>query len=173
MGLFLLVCVIHFCLVASVQHVHFVDQQNNNFLFRGGSPEVNGVFEFETLVSTIRATAAEEKNITLPSDLSVVVINVENLDNSLLTEPKDLKSVLVEHEYFEKYPSAGKFLFWHMVGTKSRPDHTVFDGNREWLAKTLDIWDSDRLVNRSAQLREMMMQKSNSTTVYYFHCDCG
>lgn len=69
-----------------VKHVHLVDRHGSNFLFRGGSPEVNGsAFSFGALVNSIKI-AASAANTSLPVRFQLIVINVENLDDSFLSE---------------------------------------------------------------------------------------
>lgn len=89
-----------FCFVSAglaVDRVHLLDVIGANMLFRGGSPEVNRVFNFSALVSSLRSReslvsfleliapfknrfAAQVVNTTFPSKFSLIVINVENLD---------------------------------------------------------------------------------------------
>ncbi len=60
-----------------------------------------------------------------------------------------------------------------MVGAPTDPLDSVFDGQREWIAASMEQWDSDRLESRVAQLRSLISTPAARPRVVYFHCDCG
>lgn len=153
----------------SVKHTHLFDVVGaQNFLFRGGSPEVDGVFSIEALKASL-GEAAKAANQTLPANYNLVVINVENLDTSIESKPDDGDNVLTEHAFFAQNPSVGQFLFWKMTGEAAHAANKVFDGNRQWLANSYEEWGGDKLVGRIERLRTMMLTLTNRSQVIFFH----
>ena len=156
------------CAAAAVKHVHLVDRVGANLLFRGGSPEVDKIFSVEALRSALNASALAA-GTSLPSDYELVVINLENLDTSLLTRPDDGDNVLTEYDFFRKNPSQGRFAFWKMTGEAAHAASKAFDGYRDYLAQTYPTWGQDKLVERIPQLREMLEAQLARPQVIYFH----
>lgn len=154
-----------------VKHVHLLDSVGQNMLFRGGSPEVKGSFSVTSLVASLSAVAA------LPAQYELVVINVENLDTrgSGLFATEDGTNVVSEMSFFLRNASVGRFLFWHMVGTRSHAASPVFNasGVRAALAADYETWGSDKLVERVEMLGQMVQQSQKVPQVIFFHCDCG
>lgn len=77
-----------------------------------------------------------------------------------------------EYRFFANNSALGQFYFWHMVGTKSHPAASVFDGaTRTWLAGTYGEWGTDRLVQRVPALRQMLITPAALPQIIYFHCE--
>lgn len=157
--------------IQAVEHVHFVDKQGQNMLFRGGSPEAsNGTFDYAGLVQSIGA-AAKASGHVLPNHFSLHVINVENLDSRW--HHKDGFNVVAEYTFFKSNPSKGNFTFWYTRGTMSNPRETVLSSSLPWLAQKFPEWGPDHLASRVPQLRKWMLTPTNVPTLFYLHCDCG
>ena len=157
-----------------VKHMHLMDRIGHNLLFRGGSPEVNKVFSIENLKATL-IQAANASNVELPQTYNLTVINLENIDTSILSGSDDGDNVITEFDFFLKNPNEGHFLFWKMTGEASHAANKVFDknGTRAYLSSIYPTWGQDKLVERILMLREMMTKQMSIPKVIYFHCDCG
>lgn len=182
--LLLLLCVVYGWESSPIWHVRLVDSwQGKNFLFRGAMPEtpnstVGSAFNYSALLSSMQSALEHEGNkFFLPSnpdDIDLVVVNLENLVyNDRFGY--DAWNVVSEHDFFASHPNAGQFFFWHTVGINADPTNPYLMKSRDWMAQSMDTWDSDRLTERLAQLRLWLRQdvQKKRSRVIYFHCACG
>lgn len=168
-----------------VWHVRLVDSHGANKLYRGGSPEVSKQaiakkthspqvpernYNASAPFNWTALTEAMERASALPKAFRVVMVNLESL--SYGEGGMDGGHVAKEWHFFHKNPQKGALMFWRIVGADS-PYPGVLDESRAWLVKNFDMWDSDQMSNRVAQLRTMLMTPTSLPTMIYIHCDCG
>jgi len=162
----------------SVNHVHFVDRDSSlpQFLFRGGEMDIDGNtcgFDYNALVAAI-AVAAQQANIQLPHDYYLIDINLLNLIDGNWT-CDDSRHSLTEFQFFDQNPHLGEFVFWQTYGDKDNASTPYFTQPfLKYLAKTLDQWQGDNVVGRTALYKMLHTpHHSGKPIVIYGHCDCG
>lgn len=153
--------------------VHLIDAYPrgtgaHNFIFRGNNPTttVNGttVFDYDTLVSSMRLAANKECNVTLPSTFRIVDVDLENLSDP---------GYFVEHQYWKKNPDKGEVLQWTTLGSaldvKVTPNRDSWVKNGTWAIQG----KADQLPERLATLHAALLNATDPPTVFFVHCNAG
>lgn len=151
-----------------VQHVRFIAQENNNFLFRGGVPKnSSSMFPYEGLLSAM-AASAELSNVSLPS--SPFLLYDINLLNPLdIHEGADIE---MERTWFDENPDKGKFFHYQIHGEKSNPSF-YFGRMLKNKARSFADWSVDSLPAFVETIRLLLTTESPIPIIIYFHCECG
>jgi hypothetical protein len=151
--------------------LHHVDTINESHLFRGPAPVSNGTFVLDELTETMQAMAKKEAGVTIPDSFTLVVISM--LDTIKGSEKKELQA---EQAFFAtQHPSllaGSKLIHWPIVGAITSPSiypkSLCLDK-----AKKYESSDSDKMVDKTKQIHDMMQAGANNTLLIYFHCDAG
>eukprot|EP01065_Artemidia_motanka_P053639 TRINITY_DN9997_c0_g1_i1.p2 TRINITY_DN9997_c0_g1~~TRINITY_DN9997_c0_g1_i1.p2 ORF type:complete len:285 (+),score=113.99 TRINITY_DN9997_c0_g1_i1:62-856(+) len=171
-----LLCAAPLALAIDPKRVHLVDAYPRqcpgggdcvrNYLFRGNNPVESGVFNYTELVDVIRASAASECSVTLPSSFLLVDIDLEN--------PTD-KGYLKELEYWRKHPEQGQVHNWPMLGSLIDPDplpaaaRAALVKNGSWAVEGA----ADHLDAHLKTTRDMLTTVGSTSKVMYAHCNAG
>ena len=110
---------------------------------------------------------ASEKNLTLPKDLYLVDIT---LDNNI-TDAADER---LEHTFFNINPELGEVIDWPIIGNPFNPVNMSLSTVIADLP-TYEKSDIDQLTNRMPMLRAMLQTPPTKrfATAFIVHCHCG
>jgi hypothetical protein len=148
--------------------VHIVDQnkETGNFLFRGNMPvnSSDNSFQYQTLVKYM-GMRAEEANVTLPADFTLVDISLNNLFD---------KALKVEKAFWKNPANAkyGKFINWPL-GLAGIVPPSKFSPSEQRKMANSTVWKIDKIPARITAIREMLETKTDKPTVVYVHCTAG
>jgi len=127
----------------SPSRLHYIDRSTTqpNFLFRGSEPVSGGKFIYDELVATIRAAAARDMNLTLPSNFYLIgtptFLDFErrhllyDLDFNLLSV--ELSDLYIEINFFKQNATLGQFIHYPILG-----DLVGYKYNNKWPTNTLN-----------------------------------
>jgi len=149
-----------------VDHVHFIQSLNGNYLFRGGNPNFLA-FEYDALVGEMKNRAADS-NVTLPKDFYLLDINLENPNSSY-----DSHHIKTETDFFSKNENLGAIYLHTILGEETSPyefDNTSYVQER---ALTFAQWSRDNLPAFVEKIRGVQEQSYPTPVVSYIHCECG
>ena len=155
------------------KRIHLVDAGPRHFLFRGNNPTVRGngsssySFALAELTALVRAAAARECNVTLPSQIRVLDVDLENP-----TDP----GYFAELGFWRNQPeTVGALLRWPTYGTllDVRRTPAALRGELVRSGKWAMSGDADHLADRLATLRSLVLDESAPPTVLYLHCNAG
>jgi hypothetical protein len=119
----------------------------------------------------MQTMAKKEAGVTIPDAFTLVVISM--LDTIKSSEKDELKT---EETFFAaQHPSmlpGSKLIHWPIVGSIISP--SIYPKSICLSkAKKLASSDSDKMVDKTKQIHDMMLAGANTTLVIYFHCDAG
>ena len=143
--------------------VHIVDQnkETGNFLFRGNMPvnSSDNSFQYQTLVKYM-GMRAEEANVTLPADFTLVDISLNNLFD---------KALKVEKAFWKNPANAkyGKFINWPL-GLAGIVPPSKFSPSEQRKMANSTVWKIDKIPARITAIREMLETKTDKPTVVDF-----
>merc|ERR1712146_347234 len=132
-----------------VPHIHLLDQANGNFLFRGGTPDVdgNGNFDIHALRRGL-SYAAYRANVSLPNRYEIYDHNLLKLKEGSY----DRTETLSEYSWFANNPNDGAFTYWPMFGCEANVS-TLSTPQIDAFQKTFGDWDNDRVLDRATTLQ--------------------
>jgi hypothetical protein len=151
--------------------MRFVDRVGDNYLFRGGAPIANGVFDTD-LPTALRNA---DKSIQLPPQFYLVVICL------LHPNADDDPSLIAELNYFKDHKLEGEAHFWDTLGT-DRCYFSTPSYQRGAMLKWVDQWFAEPLIWNVAMLRQWLEtsqtpykppEVSGLPCVFYVHCSGG
>jgi hypothetical protein len=153
-----------------------MDSVGSNFLFRGGLPLAGHppAFNYKGLKQAI-INAGNRAGVKVPSSFYIIDVNFLNIEN-----PRDARRIFVEQKFFQTRPALGRIQVWGINGTHLNAKDPSLAASREYLARNLDSWLSDKLASRVETLREWLEGsapvfhgKKKLPIVIYIHCVAG
>lgn len=138
-----------------------VDSANSNFLFRGNLPEKDGKFDYDGLVSAMKAVC-EKEGKSLPQTFSLV-------DLSFLNYVKEHPEIDIEKNWFQANVSKGTFWLNSLYGAEVDPT-SLPKSVRDFF---LEHHDVDGLKALMQKVRAFIESKNGKATVVYMHCMAG
>lgn len=161
-NLLLLLAVLPACFgAADIPNVALIDKQGDNFFFRGGDAVINGVFQYDFLVSKMNAAS------TLPPQFYVIILNL------LGAVDTDQASIATERAYWANPNNTGKgeTILMPIYGANRPP--TDFDaGTVEYMARALTEWMDD-VPSVLNVIRNILLTPRDIPVVLFAHCTCG
>jgi len=162
-----------------IGRVHYIDRSPPSvhpahYLFRGESPVDDNTFEFryQDLVTSLRMSAQQEQNLTLPTKFVLVDISLLALVH--IDPWPDLQELESEFKFFQSNSSLGQLWSWECHGDDGNAS-VIDSGLRDHLVQTLQQWQADNLPMKMHVLREAMLRTYSDglSRVFYIHCDGG
>eukprot|EP00296_Roombia_truncata_P000753 JP436449.1.p1 GENE.JP436449.1~~JP436449.1.p1 ORF type:complete len:242 (+),score=44.62 JP436449.1:1-726(+) len=172
MGLCLSLCVLALCVADyyKPERTRFVTRsKEGNYLFRGNEPlneDGKGSVAFGKLHEAF-VKYARANGISLPDDY--FLIDVSFLDPHTLKP--DHHDILVEQRDAST-KNHSKFLNLELYGEKTGP-YQLSDSVRETSAKSVPIWQNDKLVSRVSAVNDILSTTYELPIVVYVHCEQG
>jgi hypothetical protein len=119
--------------------------------------------------------ASNDAGVRAPKDFYLIDVNLLNVE-----DPTDRERIYVEQQFFKARPNLGFIQVWGMVGTELWANDPSPIVNRDYLARNLDGWLSDRLGVRVELVRKWLTgdmpvldAPPKLPIVIYVHCVAG
>lgn len=149
--------------------LHLIDNKNNNFLFRSGSPLTHHLTHFDIdAITKEMEKKVIERNLTWPKYYKI-------LDISLLEKNKtdDAYVLDIESKFFSKNYKLGVFFNWPIYGNMWSPNDISNSTQRQKLAKTFEKWSPDDLPTLIEFLRYFLCKQYDESILILIHCMQG
>lgn len=141
--------------------LYLLDQNKNVYLFRGGSPDIGGEFQYDGLVKDMRDLLAKQgKSLSDPFKL---------MDISFLNHLSETKEIDLEKNWFANHSDKGCVWLFPIYGSLVNP----LDLTPEIRNLILTHYDVDGLKHLVHQLKLIMDSPCSSDFVIYIHCMAG